>query len=130
MDNKIRILVAYNDQDVANKIVNSIKELDYAEVIGTAMDGIDACNKMIELKPEVVFSKYNYSNITGLELIKKTKEKMQDDFPIFNTIGEIPDEELLEVVKITEGKLNANVDPSDCLIAKDIIKAYKEVRNK
>lgn len=125
---KIRIIVAHNDEDIRISIVNSISSLDYTNVVGVACDGIDAYNKIVNLKPEVVFSKYNYSNMTGLELIRKTKEILKDDFPSFNTIGEIPDNELMEAINITDNKLNACVrEPYDGT-AKDIIEAYKEYK--
>ena len=83
---KIRTVVAHNDEEIRNAIINSISNLEYIEVVGTASDGIDAYNKIVDLKPEIVFSKYNYNDMSGLELIKKTKEKLQDNFPSFNTI--------------------------------------------
>lgn len=125
---KIRIIVSHNDDDIRNSIVNSISSLDYTNVVGVACDGIDTYNKIVNLKPEVVFSKYNYSNMTGLELIRKTKETLKDDFPSFNTIGEIPDNELMEAINITDNKLNACVREPYARTAKEIIEAYKEYK--
>ncbi len=125
---KIRTVVAHNDEEIRNAIINSISNLEYIEVVGTASDGIDAYNKIVELKPEIVFSKYNYNDMKGLELIKKTKEKLQDNFPNFNTIGEIPDSELMEAIHITGNKLNACVIQPYDGTAKDIVKAYKEYK--
>lgn len=125
---KIRTVVAHNDENIRNSIINSISNLEYIEVVGTASDGIDAYNKIVELKPEIVFSKYNYNDMSGLELIKKTKEKLQDSFPSFNTIGEIPDNELMEAINITGNKLNACVIQPYAGTAKDIVKAYKEYK--
>lgn len=125
---KIRTVVAHNDENIRNSIINSISNLEYIEVVGTASDGIDAYNKIVELKPEIVFSKYNYNDMSGLELIKKTKEKLQDSFPSFNTIGEIPDNELMEAIHITGNKLNACVIQPYDGSAKDIVKAYKEYK--
>ena len=66
--------------------------------------------------------------MSGLELIRKTKEKLQDQFPSFSTIGEIPDNELMEVINITDNKLNACVREPYAGTAKDIIEAYKEYK--
>lgn len=125
---KIRTVVAHNDENIRNSIINSISNLEYIEVVGTASDGIDTYNKIVDLKPEIVFSKYNYNDMSGLELIKKTKEKLQDSFPSFNTIGEIPDSELMEAIHITGNKLNACVMQPYDGTAKDIVKAYKEYK--
>ena len=57
---KIRTVVAHNNEEIRNIIVNSISILEYVEVVGTATDGIETYNKIVELKPEIVFSEYNY----------------------------------------------------------------------
>ena len=41
---KIRILIAHNDENVKNNIVNNIKNLNYAEVVGTASSGTETYN--------------------------------------------------------------------------------------
>ncbi len=125
---KIRTIVAHNDDTIREAIVNSISSLEYINIVGIACDGIDTYKKIVELKPELVFSKYNFSNMSGLELIRKTKEKLQDQFPSFSTIGEIPDNELMEVINITDNKLNACVREPYAGTAKDIIEAYKEYK--
>ncbi|MCI8519281.1 MAG: response regulator [Clostridia bacterium] len=132
MNNKIRILVADNDQDTTNEIVNSIKELDYVEVVGMAIDGLDTYNKIIELKPEIVFSKYNLDKMDGLEVIRKTKEKLQTEMPMFNIITSvnIPDEQLQKTVLDVGTKLS-NLIRTDTIklgIVKDIMNDYKENR--
>lgn len=124
----IRTLIAHNDEKVRNIIINSIGNLDYINVVGIACDGIDTYNKIVDLKPDVVFSKYDFNDMPGLELVKRTKEKLQDSFPSFNTIGEIPDEELMEVINISGNKLNTSVKTTDARAAKDIIEAYKEYK--
>lgn len=127
---RIKILIAHNDKEIINTIADSISDLEYIDIVGTASDGIETYNKIVELKPEIVFSKYNYSNMSGLELMKKTKERLQDKFPSFNTIGEIPDNELMEAIDITGNKLNACVKHPYYDSARNIIKAYKEFKYK
>ena len=46
---KIRILIAHNDESVKNNIVNNIKNLNYAEVVGTASNGKETYTKIIDL---------------------------------------------------------------------------------
>lgn len=127
-ENKIRTIVAYNNEEVRNSIIASISSLKYIDIVGVACDGIETYNKIVNLQPDVVFSGYNYSDITGLDLIKKTKEKLQDKFPSFNTIGEIPDNELMQVIEITGDKLNADVKQPYGDGAKEIAKAYNEYK--
>lgn len=130
MNRKIRILLADSDQDTTNEIVNSIKELDYVEIVGTAIDGLDTYNKIIELKPEVVFSKYNLDKMDGLEVIRKTKEKLQEEMPMFNIVisNSIPEEQLQKTVTEAGTKLSSLIrtDTIKLGIVKDIINEYKE----
>lgn len=130
---KIRAIVAHNSEEIRNTIIKSANDLKYVEIVGTASDGIETYNKMIKLKPEIVFSQYNYDNMKGLDLIKRTKQVLQDSFPNFNTIGDIPDEELIEVASIIGNKLNASVKPPYNESVKDILEKYREnikIRNK
>lgn len=126
--NKIRTFIAHNNLGIQQTIIDSIKNLPYVEIIGTATDGIDTYNKIVELEPELVFSKYNFDNMSGLELVSKTKEKLQERFPVFNTIGEIPDNELMQILNITGDKLNADVTEPYAESASEIIEAYKEYK--
>ena len=129
MNNKIKILVAHNDQETTNEIVNSIKELDYTEIVGTTVDGLDTYNKIIELKPEVVFSKYDLDVMNGLEIMRKTKEKLQEEMPIFNIVTSIniPEEELKRTVSDVGTKLSSLIRTNTIKlgIVKDIMNDYK-----
>lgn len=128
--NKIRILVAHNDEKIRNDIIEAISDLEYVEIVGVAREGTEAYQKIIDLKPEIVFSKYNYNDISGIELMKQTKEKLKENFPIFNTIGEIPDEEITQVINITGDKINAFVRKPYGKEAQNIVKAYKAYKER
>ncbi len=125
---KIRAVIAHDNEKIRNNIISSMKDLDYVEVVGVATSGIDTYNKMIELKPEIVFSKYNYSDISGMELMEKTKEQLKEEFPTFNLIGDISNNEILKVMKLTERRLNAFVRPPDYSSVKEILQAYREYK--
>lgn len=125
--NKIRTFIAHSNENVRSAIINSIKNLTYVDVIGTASTGLETYNKIIDLKPEIVFAEYNFENMSGLDLVTKVKEKLQDKFPVFNTIGEIPDNELMKVINITGNKLNADVtDPYSSVAT--ILEEYKQYK--
>lgn len=118
--NKIKVFVMHENENIRNTIISSINRLNYIDIIGTAKNNDEAYEKMTVLRPELVFSSYNY------ELIKRSKEKLQDSFPVFNTIGELSDAELDTTAKIIGNKLNACVrQPQD---AKSITEAYKEYK--
>lgn len=127
---KIKVLVSHNDDYIRKSIVDSISQISYIDVVATASTGIDTYNKIVDLKPEIVFSEYNYNDMSGLELIKKIKDKLLDKFPNYNTIGLIPSNELKDVIHITGSKLNGFVAKPYNEGAIEIIKAYKEDKYK
>lgn len=126
-DGKIRILVAYNDKTIQDDIINSINSLNYTNVVGIAAEGIDTYNKIIDLKPELVFTKYNMDDTTGLDILKKTKEKLKEDMPVFNFIvNEMPDDQLKDMMNVAGDKINCLITNPDKKRITGIIKDYKE----
>ena len=85
---KIRTLIAHNDINITNKIVDAIKKLDFVDIVGTAKDGTETYHKIVDLKPEMIFTKYAMDNMNGLDLVKSSKEKLENNIPIFNMIIE------------------------------------------
>lgn len=120
MPKKIKTFVSHDNDEIRNSIVSSIGNLGYIDLVGTASNSNEAYEKIIGLKPDVVFAKYN------LDLIKKTKETLKEEFPNFNTIGEIDDFELVEAINIIGNKLNAAIRSPYDVSVKNILKAYKE----
>ena len=105
---KIKTLIAHNDIKITNDIIDSIKDLDYVEIVGTAVNGKETYNQIVNLKPDIVFTKYNMGEMNSIEIMKLSKEKLDNNIPIFNIIGdEIPDNELKEAIDIVGKKLNA-----------------------
>lgn len=126
--NKIRTLIAHNDEVIKNEIVNSIKNLDFVEIVGTAKCGTETYEKIVNLKPEMVFTKYDLDNMNGLEIMKKSKEELdKNSVPLFNLIVDnINENELQYVVEIMGNKLNALVrEPYNERVI-NILKDYNE----
>lgn len=129
--NKIRILVAHNDKTIKDKIVDSIKNLEYVEIVGTTTDGNETYDKIINLQPEMVFTQYNMNNMNGLEIIRKSKEKLNNNIPVFNFIvNTISDKELKEAIDISGGKVNALIREPYQERVIGIMNDYKEYMNK
>ena len=130
---KIRTLVAYNDESVRENIINLIKGLEYVDLVGVATNGNDAYNKIIDLKPEMVFAGYNMPDINGLEIAIKTKENKNIETPIFNIFNDkndIPEQELQKTINVIGNKLNALIQEPYENRVEDIIKDYKEYKYK
>lgn len=129
--NKIRTLIAYDDKDFKEEIINLIKGIDGAEIVGTAGDGEETYQKIVDLKPEMVFAKFDLEKMDGLEIIKKSKENLESS-PIFNIISDRAlGNDLEEMVKIAGKNLNALINEDDHLESrvKSIYKDYIELKN-
>ena len=127
---KIRTLVAHNEEGIRNKIIDSIEKLPYVKIVGTAKDGNETYQKILDLKPEMVFVEYNLNNMNGLEIMKKSKEELHNEMPMFNFIIENNTDNtenfIHDAMKI--GNLNAVVrEPYKNSFA-DILSEYKEYK--
>lgn len=128
---KIRTLIAHNDENVTNNIVNNMKNLDYVEVVGTASNGKETYNKIIDLKPEVVFTKIDMDNMSSMEIIKKSKEDLRENVPVFNFITNksVSDEYMKEAYNIIGRNLNSFVtEPVDNIEIDNIMANYKQYK--
>lgn len=130
---KIRTLIAHNDINVTNKIVDAIKKLDFVDVVGTAKDGTETYHKIVDLKPEMIFTKYAMDNMNGLDLVKSSKEKLENNIPVFNMIidNKVQENEIDEMYDIIGRKLNSVISSSDNISNSvvDIINQYNDYKN-
>ena len=130
---KIRTLIAHNDINITNKIVDAIKKLDFVDIVGTAKDGTETYHKIVDLKPEMIFTKYAMDNMNGLDLVKSSKEKLENNIPIFNMIidNKVQENEIDEMYDIIGRKLNPVISSSDNISNSvvDIINQYNDYKN-
>jgi DNA-binding NarL/FixJ family response regulator len=63
----ISILIADDHKIIHNGIVDSLKPLEFLEIIGHAYDGQEAYEKAIELKPDIIFMDIAMPEINGIE---------------------------------------------------------------
>lgn len=128
---KIRTLIAHNDVNITNDIVKAIENLEYVDVVGTAKDGKETYNKIVELKPEMVFAKYDMENMNGFEIAKSSKEKLENNVPIFNMIidNNVKEEEIDKVYDMIGNKLNSLITEPISNNIVNIINDYKEYKN-
>ena len=128
---KIRTLIAHNDENVTNNIINTMKNLDYVEVVGTANNGKETYNKIVDLKPEVVFAKIDMEHMSSIEIIKKSKEDLKDNIPVFNfiTTENVSDEYMKEAYNIIGRNLNSFVtEPVNHREIDNIMENYKQFK--
>ena len=128
---KIKILIAHNNEEIRNKIVDKIKGLDYVELVGTTADGKETYNKIIESKPEMVFAKMNLDNMDSMEIMRKSKESLKDNVPIFNIItsDNVSDEYMKTAYNLMGRNLNTFVsEPINNMEIDNIMQGYKELK--
>ena len=128
---KIRALIAYDDDKTKDEIVNILKGIEDIEIVATTQNPEDTYNKIIEFKPEMVFSKYDFgTNMNGLDIIKQSKKALNENVPAFNFIAlDIPKEEYLEAKKIIGDKMNTVIREQTQIRYVGIIDSYKEYIN-
>ena len=132
---KVKVLITYDDEKTTEDIVKTINSIDYAEVVGVSASTEDTLNKIVNLKPTMVFAKYAANGINGLEIAKKAGETLNKwKMPVFNIldsesiITEDSIEELTDVSKTIGKKLNSLIrKPYNDRIV-NIIKDYMENR--
>ena len=119
--------------NITNKIVDAIKKLDFVDIVGTAKDGTETYHKIVDLKPEMIFTKYAMDNMNGLDLVKSSKEKLENNIPIFNMIidNKVQENEIDEMYDIIGRKLNSVISSSDNISNSvvDIINQYNDYKN-
>ena len=128
--NKIRVLVAHNDTNVTKEIVNVLQNLNYAEVVGVASDEEEAYKKIVQLQPEMVFTKcFDTSNKFGI--IKKAQEQLKEETPRFNVVTEeqIPEDEIFETTRLVNDRLNVLIPNTNLNMVKDVMQDYYDYKN-
>lgn len=129
---KIRTIIANNDDNEKNKIVDILNKRKDIEIVAVAKSAEDTYNKIIELKPEMVFTKFNFENdnINALDIIKKSKELLSDKVPVFNIItNNISKDDFMEARKEIGNKMNTIIKEQTEERYNGIIDDYKEYLN-
>ena len=70
-----RVLIVDDELFVISSLKNRVKWNDYGfEIVGEARNGIAAYKKILQLKPDVVFTDIRMAGMSGLDLIQKVNE--------------------------------------------------------
>ena len=118
MQNTKTILVADDHPIVRQGIVNVLKRIPSYEIIHESGDGEEALHSICQLKPDVVLIDISMPGMSGIEVIKKAREKkIQSEFVILTMYDdEAYFEEALDLgVKGYLLKDNALLELENCL---------------
>lgn len=126
--NKIKTLIAYDNEEIKNKLFNILNGISDVEIVATTNNAQDTYYKIIECKPEMVFAKYDFgTEMNGLDIIKQSKDVLKDNVPAFNFIAtDIPKEDFLEAKRIIGDKMNTIIREENPTRITGIIEDYKE----
>ena len=87
---KTKILIADDNERMANTLKDLISSQDDMEVVATAADGIDAVEKINMLKPDVVLLDIIMPKLDGLGVIERIRtQDNQEKIPEFIVISGI-----------------------------------------
>lgn len=128
--NKIKTLIAYDNEEIQNRLFNILNGITDVEVVATTNNAQDTYYKIIEHKPEMVFAKYDFgTEMNGLDIIKQSKDALKDNVPAFNFIAtDIPKEDFLEAKRIIGDKMNTIIREENPTRITGIIEDYKEYK--
>ena len=79
MENKkIKVLIVDDQEELANEIAEILKTDETLEVVGTALDGVDALQKMALDTPDVVLLDIRMPNMNGVVATSRIKSDYPD----------------------------------------------------
>lgn len=78
-DQLIKVMVVEDEPIILHNIVKKIEKIDSCfKVIDSAFNGKEALNKILSLKPDVLFTDIRMPVLDGIELIKRIREESLD----------------------------------------------------
>ena len=117
MAEKIRVLIV-EDQAVVRAGLTAILEAESnIDIVGEAGDGLEAINKAIELKPDVILMDIFMPGLSGLEATVAIRQKHPDAKVLILTISD-KDEDLFTAIKAgAKGYILKGADPEELVRA-------------
>lgn len=120
------MMIIYNNNKGIEKIKNAVKDIEYLEIVGSTKKGKEVYNKILELKPDIIFTKFKMKDFDSMETMinlgkecptfkflsddldndngrgfykKRKKEKGEESKIRFNFVKELGINEVLEEIE-------------------------------
>lgn len=77
----VKVYIANENKKIIDEITNEIKDKPFIEIVGTSTKGKQALEEVINLKPDILFTQYDFKDITGDEFSDKMVKGLKVDCP-------------------------------------------------
>lgn len=124
MSEKIRVLVADDNQEFATTLVNYLSKEDDMEVISMVKDGNEAYEQIINTKPDICLLDIIMPHLDGLGVLEKLNETNMEKKPICIILSAVGQDKITQQA-IALGAQYYIVKPFDISI---LIKRIKELK--
>lgn len=125
MDEKIKVLIADDNNEFAVTLTNYLKKEEDMEVIGYAKDGNEAYEKIVETKPDIVLLDVIMPHLDGLGVLEKLAETEMEKMPLCIILSAVGQDKITQKA-ISLGAQYYIVKPFDINV---LVKRIKELKN-
>lgn len=113
----IRLLVADDHTIVRQGLVSMLEETGECEVVAQAADGAEAVDLAMRTHPDVVVTDLSMPRLSGLEVVKRVREKLPNTKALVLTVHE-EEEYILPIIRAgASGFLNKDTSVADLMAA-------------
>lgn len=92
---KIKILLAEDDNNFRNTVENYLTKQDDIEVVDSVEDGVKACESIPRTNPDIVITDIIMPRLDGLGVLEKIEQEKLAKKPIFIILSEITKESII-----------------------------------
>lgn len=92
---KIKILLAEDDNNFRNTVENYLTKQDDIEVVDSVEDGVKACESIPRTNPDIVITDIIMPRLDGLGVLEKIEQEKLVKKPIFIILSEITKESII-----------------------------------
>lgn len=124
MSEKIKVLVSDDNQDFAKTLVSYLSKDEDLEIVGTARDGQEAYDKILETKPDIALLDIIMPHLDGLGVLEKLNSANLDKKPMCIILSAVGQDKITQRA-IELGAQYYIVKPFDISI---LIKRIKELK--
>lgn len=113
----IKLIVVDDHTIVRQGLVSMLEETGECQVLAQAADGAEALDLVLKTKPDVVVTDLSMPRLSGLELVKRVREKLPSAKTLVLTVHE-EDEYILPIIRAgASGFLNKDTSVGELMAA-------------